>query len=72
MSKNLQVHGSVSYVKKCHHLEVPEPPLSTSGRNLILLLNAGYVVVVLVLLGNLQMVNGFMPSVLRLNFLFLY
>ena len=70
MLKNLQARGTVSYVKNCHHLGVLELLLLTSGRNLIFLLNVGYVVVLLVLLGNHLMVNGSMLSVLRLNLFF--
>ena len=72
MLKNLQVHGTVSCVKNYRLPEVLELQLSTFGINRILLPNVGYVVVVLVLLESHLMVNGFMPSVLRLNLFLLF
>lgn len=64
MLENLQVRGTVNYVKNYHHLEALEL-LSIFGRKIILLQNVVYVVAKLGLLENLLMDSGCMPSVLR-------
>jgi hypothetical protein len=63
--KNLQVHGTVNYVKNYYHLEALAHQLSMLGRSIFLSWNVAYVVALLVLLGSLQVVNGSMPSALR-------
>jgi hypothetical protein len=62
------VHGIVNYVKNYCHLDALEL-LSISGTGQIVR-NVVYVVVLLVLSGNLLMVDGFMPFVQRLIFCF--